>query len=418
MFPGLALIFVLATGPLSPTLAVDLDGNGTEETVTAAPARGAVRLEIRDSGGRKVAKAKAPAPAADVVQVELTAGSLGSRGSLIAVAASTDASECVSVWRFKDGVLARLPIRGAAGTPLPDCGRPGEWTRAWDREAEGRPSALVRERTEKVDGGVLRIREVFAFAGFSLDQDARRSASEINGVPIPSWYRAIFYARPALEILYGRFDLSRMRSQPTLSIEADRERGVFALHFTGQGQEFTAPIESCEAQKPRAILGAQFEGKTVRASVSLGGDGSVPYEIEVEGLGAPFDQTYAPAGTWRGEARKVFPTAADEVAAEDLAGFWLDPAGKNTAIAIEGAVPYRLRLGKELYAMDMANAQPPLDLLLLPAETAGRPWGIVLRGPNTLERVPLACAGPAAADCRPEGPGEKLRRLGARMNIR
>jgi hypothetical protein len=415
---GLALILALAADPLSPTLAVDLDGDGTEETVTAAPARGAVRLEVRDSGGKKVAKAKAPAPAGDVVQVELTAGSLGSPGSLIEVAASTDASECVSVWRFKDGVLARLPIRGAAGRQLPDCGRPGEWTRAWEREAEGRPSALVRERTEKVEGGVLRVREVFAFAGFSLDEDPRRSGSEINGVPIPSWYRAIFYSRPALEILYGRFDLSRMRSQPTLSIEAHRERGVFALRFTGPGGEFTAPVESSEGQKARAALGARVEGKTVRASVSLGGDGSVPYEIEVEGLGAPFDQIYAPAGSWRGGSREIFPTAADEVAAEDLAGIWLDPGGKNTAIATEGAPPYRLRLGKELYAMDMARAQPPLDLLLLPAEPSGRPWGIILRGPNTLERVPLACTGQGAAECRAEGPREKLRRLGARMNVR
>jgi hypothetical protein len=332
--------------------------------------------------------------------------------------ASTDASECVSVWRFKDGALARLPIRGAAGTPLPDCGRPGEWTRTWEREAEGRPSALARERTEKVDGGVLRVREVFAFAGFSLDEDARRSGSEINGVPIPSWYRAIFYARPALEILYSRFELARMRPQPTLSIEADRERGVFALRFTAPGQEFTAPVESCEVQKPKAILGARVEGNSVRASVRLGGDGSVPYEIEVEGLGAPFDQVYAPAGSWRGEARKIFPTAADEIAAEDLAGFWLDPAGKNTAIGIEGAAPHRLRFGKELYAMDMARARPPLDLLLLPAETSGRPWGIVLRGPNVLERVPLTCTGPGTADCRAEGPAEKLRRLGARMNLR
>ena len=418
MLQGLTLILALATDPLSPTLAVDLDGDGTEETVTAAPARGAVRLEVRDSGGKKVAKAKAPAPAADVVQVELTAGPLGSPGSLLEVAASTDALECVSVWRFKDGVLARLPIRGAAGKQLPDCGRPGEWTRAWEREAEGRPSALVRERTEKVESGVLRVREVFAFAGFSLDEDPRRSGSAINGVPIPSWYHAIFYARPALEILYGRFDLSRMRSQPTLSIEADRERGVFALHFTGPGGEFTAPVESSEGQKAKATLGARVEGKTVRASVSLGGDGSVPYEIEVEGLGAPFDQIYAPAGSWRGESREIFPTAADEVAAEDLAGIWLDPGGRNTAIATEGVPPYRLRLGKELYAMDMPRAEPPLDLLLLPAEPSGRPWGIVLRGPSTFERVPLICTGQGATVCRAEGPGEKLRRLGARMNVR
>jgi hypothetical protein len=418
LLAGLALILALATDPLSPPLAADLDGDGTEESVTAAPARGAVRLEVRDSGGRKVAKADAPAPGADATHVELTAGPLGSPGSLIAVAVSTDAAECVSVWRFKDRGLARLPVRGADGKELPDCGRRGEWTWAWEREAEGRPSALVRERTVHVDGGSLRVREVFAFAGFSLDEDPRRSGSAINGVPIPAWYRAIFYARPALEILYGRFDLSRMRSQPSLSIDADRERGVFALRFTGPDGGFTAPVESSEAQKRRAVLQARVGEKTVRVSVSLGGDGSVPYEVEVAGLGAPFDQIYAPAGSWRGESRNIFPTAADEVAAEDLAGIWLEPGGRNVTIATEGAPPYRLRLGNELYAVDISRAQPPLDLLLLPAEPSGRPWGIVLRGPNTLERVPLACTGSAEADCRPEGPGEKLRRLGARMNIR
>jgi hypothetical protein len=418
LLAGLALILALATDPLSPTLAVDLDGDGAEETVTAAPARGAVALEVRDSGGRKLATAKAPAPRADVVHVELSAGPLGSPGSLIEVAASTDASECVSVWRFKGRGLARLPIRSAAGSEIPDCGRPGEWTWAWEREDQGRPSALLRERTEKVEGGILRVREVFAFAGFSLDEDPRRSGSEINAVPIPSWYRAIFYARPALEILYGRFDLSRMRSHPTLTIEADRERGVFSLRFTGPGGEFTAPVESSEAQKAKVILGARVEGKPVRVSVSLGGDGSVPYQIEVEGLPAPFDQIYAPAGSWQGESRKIFPTAADEVAVEDLAGLWLDPGGKNVPIATEGVSPYRLRLGNELYAMDMARSEPPLDLLLFPTEPSGRPWGIALRGPNIFERVPLICTGQGAAECRAEGPGKKLRRLGARLNAR
>ncbi len=401
-------------------LAVDLDGDGTEETVTAAPGRrdGDVRLEVRDSKGKKVANAKAPAPTpgGDVVQVVLTAGALGSPGSLIEVAASTDASECVSVWRFKQRGLARLPIRGADGKELPDCARPGEWTWTWNQEAEGRPSALVRERTEKVENGVLRTRETFAFAGFSLDRDARRSGSEINGVPIPSWYPATFYARPALEILYGRFDLSRMRSEPTLRVEADLERGIFALRFTGPDGELAFPVESYEAKKASAALGARVEGKDVRASVRLGGDGSVPYEIEVAGLGAPFDQIYVPAGGWKGESPRLFAIAADELAAQCLAGTWLNPTGKNTVIATEGAPPYRLRVGEALFAVDMASARPPFDLLLLPAEPSEGAWGVVLRGPNAFERVPLACGGPGPTGCRAEGPGEKLRRLGARMN--
>ena len=106
----------------------------------------------------------------------------------------------------------------------------------------------------------------------------------------------------------------------------------------------------------------------MRATVSLGGDGSVPYEIELEGFGAPFDQVYAPAGGWRGETRSLFLTAADELVAKDLAGTWLDPAGQNLVIAADGAPPYRVRLDKELYTPDIAAASKPLDLLLLPAD--------------------------------------------------
>jgi hypothetical protein len=418
LLPAFALVLALAGDPLSPTLAVDLDGDGTTETVTAAASRGDVRLEVRDAGGKKLGNAKAPAPAGDVVHVALSAGALGSPGALIEVVASTDASECVSVWRWKDRALTRIPVRDAAGKPLPDCGRPGEWTWSWQREAEDRPSSLVRERTTQVEGGTLRVREVFAFAGFSLDADARRSGSEINGVAIPSWYPATFYARPALEVLYERFDLSRMRAHPTAVIDADPRRGVFALRFTGPGGERTIPVEASTASKGEAILTAGPDGTTMRATVSLGGDGSVPYELEVAGVGAPFDQIYAPAGGWRGESRNLFLSAVDELASKDLAGSWLDPSGKNVVIATDGAPPYRVRVDGALSTPVLSGAQAPLDVVLLPTEPSGQTWGIILRGPNTLERVPMTCAGPEASSCRASGPGVRLRRLGARMNAR
>ncbi len=418
MFAGLALVLALAADPLSPTLAVDLDGDGKPETVTTAPGRGDVRLEIRDADGRKLGAAQAPAPAADVVHVELSAGVLGSTGALLEVLAATDASECVSFWRWKDSSLARIPVRDAGGKELPACGKPGAWTWSWQREADDRPATLVRERREQVAGGAHRLREVFVFAGFSLDADPRQSVSAINGVPIPSWYGATFYARPALEILYERFDLSRMRAHPTVSIDADRGRGVFALRFTGPDGERTIPVDGSEVQKDKTILTAGPDGKTMRATVSLGGDGSVPYELEVSGLGAPFDQIYAPAGGWRGESRNLFLSATDELVSKDIAGAWLDPAGNQVTIAADGVPPYRVRVETELFTPVMAGAPPPLDLLLLPADPAGRPWGVLLRGPNTLERVPVHCAGPGAAGCRADGPGVKLRRFGARMNAR
>ncbi|HVQ54078.1 MAG TPA: hypothetical protein VMT25_02820 [Thermoanaerobaculia bacterium] len=418
MLPAFALVLALAGDPLSPKLAVDLDGDGTPETVTAAASRGDVRLEVRDAGGKKLGNAKAPAPAGDVVHVALSPGVLGSPGALIEVLASTDASECVSVWRWKDRALTRIPIRDAGGKPLPDCGRPGEWAWSWQREAEDRPSSLVRERTAPVEAGTLRVREVFAFAGFSLDADAQRSGSEINGVPIPTWYPATFYARPALEVLYERFDLSRMRAHPTAVIEADPRRGVFALRVTGPDGERTIPIEASTSHRGEAILTSGPDGKTMRATVRLGGDGSVPYELEVAGLGAPFDQIYAPAGGWRGESRSLFLSAVDELASKDLAGTWLDPSGRNVVIATDGAPPYRVRVDDSLSTPVLAGAAPPLDVILLPTDPSGQAWGVTLRGPNTLERVPLTCGGPDAAGCRASGPAVRLRRLGARMNAR
>ncbi len=418
MLAGLTLVLALAANPLSPALDVDLDGDGKPETVTAASAHGAVRLEVRDAGGRKLAKAEAPAPAADVVHAELSAGVLGSTGALLEVLASSDASECISIWRWKDRALTRIPVRDAGGKALPDCGRPGAWTWSWHREADDRPAALVRERTEQVASGTLRVRERFAFAGFSLDADPGQSVAEINGVPIPSWYGATFYARPALEILYERFDLSRMRAHPTISIEADRDRGVFALHLAGPDGERTIPVDGSAVQNNKAILTLGPDATTMRATVSLGGDGTVPYEVEVEGLGAPFDQIYAPAGGWRGDSPNLFLSATDELVAKDLAGAWLDPSGNILVIATDGVPPYRVRADTELFTPALAGAAPPLDLLLLPASPSGRPWGVTLRGPNTLERVTLVCAGPGASGCRAEGAGVKLRRFGARMNAR
>ncbi len=63
-------------------------------------------------------------------------------------------------------------------------------------------------------------------------------------MPIPAWYAATLYSRTALEILYSRFHLEAMRAEPTLTIEADRRRGVFALRLAGPRGELRAPVES------------------------------------------------------------------------------------------------------------------------------------------------------------------------------
>src|SRR4029077_12877778 len=105
-------------------------------------------------------------------------------------------------------------------------------------------SVLVRERTENSPQGALHVREVFAFAGFSLDVDPKRSTRAISGVEIPRWYDAVLYSDEALYVLNGRYDLSRMRAQPTIRIQANRERGVFAVALSSPSGSAVAPVES------------------------------------------------------------------------------------------------------------------------------------------------------------------------------
>lgn len=406
------VLFALAAA--SAPLAVDLDGDGAPEAVTASPSRRQVLLTARGPDGRK-ARAVAPGPAGKDVRVALVAGPVGSAGALLEVIASDGAAECRSVWRLREGALQRLPVRAAGGRTLPDCAIPGDTAFTWEREAEDRPSLYVRERSEERPDGPFRLREVFVFSGFGLDLDPARSRAEIRGVPIPAWYGETLYTRSALDTLRSRFGLTAMRSEPTLEIQTDRERGVFELRLAGPDGPIVAPVAGYAETSRGVTLAGTSGSKSFDVRVQLGGDGSVPYEARLTGLGAPWDQVYAPAGTWRGGARHVYPSAADELGAEYLAGLWGDEKGRNASIAIEGAPPYRVRLGKDLYAVSLDAAPAGMDVLLSPAEAAGQPFGLFLRGPNSMQRTPLVCGDGA---CRPDGPAELLRRIGARVNVR
>ncbi len=384
--------------------------------MTAAPGRGVVRLTVRGAEGRR-AEARAPAPKSDVVRVTLSAGKLGSSGALLLVEAASDAGDCASVWRLRGAALERVPIRDASGKDAPDCGAPNAWAWSWRSPGEGRPAALVRDRSEATPRGDFRVREAFAFAGFSLDPDPRLSSREIAGVPIPAWYDAVLYGNGALEVLYARYDLSRLRGETTLRIAADRDRGVFAVRFASPAGNLEAPVTAYEAREHGATVEARFGERTLRLVVHLGGaDGSVPMEVEAQGLGPPYDQMYGPAGSYHGRAATVFPDSADELASEELAGTWIDPHGGQTTFALAGERPYRLRIEKDLYALDFARAEKPVDVVLAPENASVRPWGILLRGKNVIERVPLACPADRADPCRTDGPPERLRRLGARAN--
>jgi hypothetical protein len=397
-----------------PTVSIDLDGDGAVETATASPSRGGIRVEVRDARGRRIADALAPSPSKDVVPFTLTAAPIGSAGALLEISAATDASECLSIWRLRDRALSRVPIRDAGAKPLPDCVPPSGWTWRWEAQP-GRPSDLVRERTEAVSSGTLVRREVFAFAGFSLDRVDARSGGEINGIPIPSWFPATLLTRSALETLYSRFGLDAMRREPELSIETDASRGVFALRFRSPGGELVAPVDAYASTGDRATLEARAGDRTAHVTIRLSGaDRSVPMEAHVQGLGAPYDQQYQPPGAWRGGARQVFRSAADELASEQVAGAWSTGAGQTVTLSVEGENPYRLREGGSLYVADLASA--PADLLLRPASGSGAGWSVTLKGPNAMERTPCRFED-GRPGCVPDGPPETLRRLGARVNV-
>jgi hypothetical protein len=406
-----------------PSVAADLDGDGAVETIMATPSPDGVRLEVRDAAGRARASAVAAAPGSGTVTAVLAAAPIGSAGALVELTARAGSSECRTVWRYRDGRLTRLPLRDAGGQELPDCAGADGWTYRWEDGGAGRPSILVRETVENTATESFRRREAFAFAGFSLDYDPAHSSSEINGVPIPSWYPAILYTRGALETLYGRFDLAAMRSEPTLKFEADRRRGIFRIRFGSPAGEVTASVGAYDEESGTATLTATVGEQTGRISVSLAGEKhDVPIEARVEGLRSDLDQQYAPAGSWRGGSRHVFESAADEIASEDLAGSWNDPRGRAVLISLDGAVPYRVRMGADTFSVDMNNARPPADLLLRSVKRGGPVWGVSLRGPNAIERTPYRCGDTApdaarTSDCAPDGAGEVLRRIGARINV-
>jgi hypothetical protein len=403
----------------APSVTADLDGDGHVETIAAAPSPDGVRLEVRDASGGAMAEAVAAAPPSGSAAVTLDSAPIGSAGTLVEVTAGTGASECRTVWRYRDRRLARLPLREAGGHELPDCGNAEGWTYRWQSAGTGRPSFLIREIVQSTAAGPFHRKEAFVFAGFSLDYAPMLSSSEINGIPIPAWYPAVLYTRSALETLYGRFGLSAMKSEPTLRFEADRSRGIFQLRFTGPAGEISGPVEAYGAEAGAATLAARIGAETAHVSVSLSGEKhDIPIEAHVEGLGSHLDQLYAPAGSWRGGSRQVFASAADEIASEDLVGSWNDPRGKAVAISLEGAPPYHVRIGAETFSIDLDGARPPADLMLRPTRAGSPIWGITLRGPNAMEKTPYRCEN-AAPDrgCAPAGAGETLRRIGARINV-
>src|SRR6476646_9749349 len=149
-----ALWLRAAAAAPAPAITMDLDGQGHLETATAVVAGKKARLEIRDAGGRLLARQDLPSPVGNDSVAALSAGALGSAGALVEATVAGPRAECRSLWRYRDGRLSRTPVLSAAG-PLADCGA-AEWTYRWERPAENAPALYTRERSRRRSNGVFR----------------------------------------------------------------------------------------------------------------------------------------------------------------------------------------------------------------------------------------------------------------------
>jgi len=378
-----------------------------------------VRLEIANASGKGLAKADAPSPGGRP-EIALAAGSIGSVGALLEVAASAGGTVCRSVWRYRDGSLTHLPILDGSRKALPDCEPAGQWLVRWD-ESQNSPARYVRERTRETPRGRLHETRVFDFKGFELTLDPKRSGAEINGVPIPDWYRAELYPKAVLETLFDRYGLSGLRKAPRLRFEIDPDQGVFALVLRDREGELRLPVTASkpiEGSEPGVELAAGEPA--VRAAVTLA-RGSIPQDVVVHGAGERFDRAYAPVIHWNPRQIRLYPDAEQELCAEVLPGVWATDANERVAITAGGA-PGAVRFGNTEVQVRIDGAPDGTDLLLVPRDGSPPAQALTLRGANAFVRMPVVCAAgaPSAAvpDCRVDGPGQGFKRIGSQLNVR
>ncbi|MGH9317150.1 MAG: hypothetical protein ACRD1P_08590 [Thermoanaerobaculia bacterium] len=414
-----ALWLRAAAAPAEVT--ADLGGDGQEETATAQVRGKKVRLQLRDSRGKLLAEGSAPAPDSGASDVALTTGSLGSAGALLEVVSSRGQVECHTLWRYREQRLSRVPIHGSE-KPLPDCESGSGWSYRWEKSDQDAPAAYVRERSRQSPDGLYRQIEVFRYTGFRLDLDPGRSTVSIAGVVIPSWYDVVLYPKAALDGLYARFDLSRLKTAPRLRIQTDRSAGAFALQLTdAQGQErFPVGSATPGAEGTDVLLTAGSGSRSACARVTLAAKRTVPVEVLVEGLGEGLDQLYVPVTRLREGALQVFESAEQELAAEALVGTWSTTQGQSVIVTLLSSSPPLLRFGMEEVSVNLERAPAGVDLLLVPSDGSAPRLGVILRGPRAIERVSLQCGGGPGTGpepCRKTSPGQVLRRVGALLNV-
>lgn len=406
-----------ATARNPASLSVDLDGDGTAESVTAALRGKKVRVEVRSGSSRKVlAEASPPVPADGAGEVSLSEGSLGSAGALLEVITQSPTQECRSIWRFRDQTLMRIPI-GTPSAAVPECGKRGEWSSGWDRPREDAPAEYRRERTRETPDGPHHQVESFRYAGFRLESDPARSKSEVRGIAIPSWFRTTLYPKRFLDGLYARYDLAPLKKGPRLRFLTDPESGVFAVRLETPAGETALPVTGREpgSKKNEVVLTLGSRTPPARARVTLASE-TVPGEVELSGLGRELDGIYTPAMRVAAGALRAFESAEDELAVNGLVGSWATEKGGVLAITLVSPNPALLEIGKSRYRVSFSRAPSGVDALLLPDDGSLPTTGLLLRGPNALARVPVRCDTGGA--CRTDGPAELLRRVGARLNAR
>ena len=418
-----SLALSTASPALPPaSLEIDLDGDGAVEQVSVVAGRRKARIEVRQTGaGKTIARADVPVPKEKgdgIPQIALSAGSLGSAGSLVEVAAVSGNRECRSVWRLRDRALLQVPISSREWT---DCAAKGEWSYGWDRPSDDAPAGYRRERTVETGLGPHRKVEVLRYAGFRLEPDASRWVSEVRGIAIPSWYAATLYRRSALDGLYARFDLSELKRGPRLRIVTDPDRGVFSVSIQTAAGERTLPVTKLErgAEANEVLLTLGSSNPLVIARIGLAGKTGVPGEVTLRGAGPEADALYTPATLFANEVLRVFATAEDALISTSLVGSWSGPNGEPLQMTLASSDPAVVAIGKAQFGVEIGRAPDGIDALLIPKAGGPPAAGLILRGPNSLERVPVRCEGASTPfQCRPDGPAEVFRRIGGRINAR
>jgi hypothetical protein len=404
-----------ADSPASVT--ADFSGAGASETIAAQPKGKTVRLEARDASGKRLAKGEAPAPAGRNPSITFQTGSIGSVGTLLEVTASSGGSVCRSLWRLRDGALSKLPVLDGEKT-VPDCEESASWTTRWD-ESRNAPAQYLRERTRETPRGKLHETRAYAFAGFDLRRDAKRSSIEINGVPIPEWLDEQLYCKNELEALFQRFGLSALRTAPRLRFDVDPERGVFDVLLTDPKGEVRLPVTGSKPlEKDESGVELTAGNPPARISVEIA-HGTVPESVVVAGLGPRFDSSFAPAIHWSPSGIRVYATAEQELAQEALPGQWATEKDERVVIeTISGQGAVRIGAGEVSLRID--EAPDGADLLLVPRDGSPPVWALALRGPNVFVRLPVDCEPrrETGRDCRISGAGQSLKRIGSQLNVR